>query len=643
MNVLYEEEGSFKAATIMSETDAALQVESASGKRSKIKAANVLLRFEGALAGFLEAATLEANSLDLDFVWECCGEPEFGFADLAVDYFGNSKTGAGPTANQSAAIAIKLHSAPMYFYRKGKGRYKAASAETLKLALAAVGRKKLQAEQMAAWVVMLNNKQLPECFSNKADSLIYNPDKNSLEWKAIDEAAQTSGRLALTVMFESGLIANAHDYHLGAFLREMFSDGTDFPVLEGRNIADSIADNLPLADVECFSIDDATTTEIDDAFSLDSLPNGNTRVGIHIAAPALGVPVDSALDAIVLSRLSTVYMPGNKITMLPADVVKPFSLDAGETKPVLSLYIEITPAFEIVEHETKLEKIKIAKNLRHDELEPFFNIETLEKDSGHSYWTRLKQLFGLAESLEKARDKYDPNRAPQIDYNFYVTDGIVKIIARERGSPMDKLVAEMMIYANSHWGGLLKEANIAGIYRAQTGGKVFMTTKAEPHQGLGVAQYAWSTSPLRRAVDLVNQRQLIAMLNNEPAPYNEKDGKLNVIMRNFDRTYSAYSEFQTRMERYWSLQYLIQEQLTANFTEISATVWRENLVKIDGMFYITKVPSLPELKVGTKVLLEIKHIDTLLMELSCKFKAVVESESIVAAEIHNSEENNVEI
>jgi exoribonuclease-2 len=161
-----------------------------------------------------------------------------------------------------------------------------------------------------------------------------------------------------------------------------------------------------------------------------------------------------------------------------------------------------------------------------------------------------------------------------------------------------------------------------------------MTPVAEPHQGLGVAQYAWCTSPLRRAVDLINQRQLIAMLNKTDAPYNAADGKLNVIIRNFDQTYNAYSEFQTRMERYWCLQYLIQEKLT----EVTATVWRENLVRIDGMFYITKVPSLPELKVGTKVLLGIKHIDTLLMELSCKFKGAIEAEPVVVAE-----ENIVEV
>ena len=624
MNVFYEEEGSFKVASIMSESPAALQVESVSGKRSKIKSNNVLMQFETPLASFMDAALAEAETLDIDFLWECCGEPEFAFEDLASEYYGKK-----PSPIEAAATAIKLHSAPMYFYRKGKGRYKAAPADTLKLALAAVERKKLQAEQMAVWVTQLNNKQLPEGFAAKRDALIYNPDKNSMEWKAIDEAAQSSGRLALTVMADCGLIQSAHDYHLGAFLREMFPDkdgksGVDFPAYEQVEIMDE----LPLATAECFSIDDATTTEIDDAFSLQTLPNGNTRVGIHIAAPSFGVPVGSSLDAIVLSRLSTVYMPGNKITMLPESVVKPFSLDAGEIKPALSLYLEVKPDFDIVAHETRLEKIKIADNLRHDAIEPYFNENTLEADSGHAYWAKLKLLFSLAEKLEIARGKADPNRAPQIDYNFYVNDGKVQIVARERGSPMDKLVAELMIYANSHWGGLLKEAGFAGIYRAQTGGKVFMTTSAEPHQGLGVAQYAWSTSPLRRAVDLVNQRQLIALLNSEPAPYNAADGQLNVIMRNFDQTYSAYSEFQTRMERYWCLQYLIQEQLT----EVTATIWRENLVRIDGMFFITKVPSIPvtgssELKVGTKISLEIKHIDPLLMELSCKFKAIIPTET----------------
>jgi exoribonuclease II len=624
MNVFYEEGGSFKAATIKMENPGSLQVETVSGKRTKIKTANVLFNFDDALDNFMALAQAEADTLDTDFLWACSEENEFGFEELAKAYYGDK-----PSHVQLAATAIKVHAAPVYFYRKGKGRYKAAPEETLKLALAAVEKKRLQAVQMAEWVVQLNNKQLPAGFSDKADHLIYQPDKNSLEWKAIEAAAASSGRLALTVMAEAGLISSAHDYHLGAFLREMFADGTDFPAYADiTSQLQSVVADLPISDAEAFSIDDAMTDEIDDAFSLVDLPNGNKRVGIHIAAPAIAIAQGSDLDALVLDRLSTVYMPGHKITMLPEPIVRPFSLDEGEVKPALSLYCEVTADWSVVAHETKVERIKVKQNLRHDSLEPFFNANTLVADSGHPRWADLKFLYEFAVSLEKARGKYDPNRAPQIDYNFYVVDGFVSIIARERGSPMDKLVAELMIYANSTWGGLLKDDERVAIYRAQTGGKVFMTTEALPHQGLGVAQYTWCTSPLRRAVDLVNQRQLMALLNQQEAPYPRDGDALKTIIRDFDQTYQSYSDFQTRMERYWCLQYLIQEQLT----EVTATVWRENLVRIDGMFFITKVPSLPELKVGTKVALEIKHIDTLLIELHCKFKQVIaeaEKEEIV--------------
>lgn len=604
MNVFYEEDGHFKVASVMTENPGSLQVESQSGKRSKIKTANVLLRFESAMIGFIEAAQAEAETLDTDFLWECCGEPEFGFEDLAADYYGRK-----PTATEAAAVALSLHGAPVYFYRKGKGRYKAAPAETLKAALAALERKRLLAERMAAWGEQLKNHELPEEFGDKVETLLYAPDKNSPEWKTLEQAASELNLNHIRLLADCGAIPSIHDYHLGAFLREYFPKGSDFPEFE----LPVMPADLPKADVAAFSIDDSTTTEIDDAFSMQTLDNGNTLVGIHIAAPATGITPDSVLDQVALHRLSTVYMPGHKITMLPEAAVLPFSLNAGEWRPALSLYLEVAQDLAIVQRSTRLELVHIAENLRHDALDPYFNEDTLESDSGHPYWSRLMALFRLGESLEKARGKYDPNRAPQIDYNFYVEDGIVRIINRQRGSPLDKLVAELMIEANSHWGGMLAEHKIAGIYRAQSSGKVYMTVKPEPHQGLGVAQYSWCTSPLRRAVDLINQRQLIAVLQ---APEKAQPASLLTdIMRQFDLTYNAYNEFQTRMERYWCLQYLLQEKLE----EVSATVWRENLVRLDIVPCITKVYSLPELTVGTRVRLQIKRVDTLLMELDTRF------------------------
>lgn len=612
MNVFYEEDGGFKIASIMTEADSSMQVESGTGKRSKIKVANVLMRFEGSLAGFIEAAQSEAETLDTGFLWECCSEAEFGFEELAEEYYGGK-----PSKQQAAAIAIKLHGAPMYFYRKGKGRYKAAPEETLKAAMAGMEKKRQQAEFVAQMVAQLKSQQLPESMRAKLDALLYAPDKNALEWKALEQAAAELKQLPIQVLFAAGALASVHDYHLGAFLREYFPQGSDFPAFE----LSSMPDDLPVAAVEAFSIDDSTTTEIDDALSVTLLPNGNTQVGIHIAAPALGVAAHEALDNEVMKRLSTVYMPGHKITMLPEAAIRPFSLDAGQTKPALSLYLEVDTDFSVVKQHSRLEQVHIVENLRHDTLEPYFNEQTLAEDSGHPLWAKLVYLFQFAESLEKARGKYDPTRPPQVDYNFYVTDGIVRIINRQRGSPMDKLVAELMIAANSQWGALLAEHGVPGIYRAQNGGKVYMTTKAEGHQGLGVAQYAWCTSPLRRAVDLINQRQLIAVLTLTAPVYPADSDEIVGHMRNFDQTYNAYNEFQTRMERYWCLQYLIQEQIN----EIDATVWRENLVRLDSLPYMTKVHSLPAMKPGSQVRLAIQKVDPLLMELDCKFLRLIEA------------------
>ena len=126
-----------------------------------------------------------------------------------------------------------------------------------------------------------------------------------------------------------------------------------------------------------FSFDDATTTEIDDAFSLRALPGIGWRVGIHIAGPGLAFGPGSPADAIARERLSTVYFPGNKITMLPDALVEQYTLSEGHDSPALSLYLTVSESFEILSHESRLEVVHVAANLRHQDIEPLFNAETL--------------------------------------------------------------------------------------------------------------------------------------------------------------------------------------------------------------------------------------------------------------------------
>ena len=132
MNVLFEEDGAFRAGVVLADNTTSLQVELPSGKRAKIKAANVLLRFDApAPAELLEGAEGDAEQIDTDFLWEVCPESEFGFEELAVEYVGHK-----PTPREAAAVLLRLHAAPMYFHRKGKGRFRKAPPEILQAALA---------------------------------------------------------------------------------------------------------------------------------------------------------------------------------------------------------------------------------------------------------------------------------------------------------------------------------------------------------------------------------------------------------------------------------------------------------------------------------------------------------------------------
>ncbi|MEQ1914402.1 MAG: RNB domain-containing ribonuclease, partial [Sideroxydans sp.] len=143
------------------------------------------------------------------------------------------------------------------------------------------------------------------------------------------------------------------------------------------------------------------------------------------------------------------------------------------------------------------------------------------------------------------------------------------------------------------------------------------STVAAPHQGLGVAHYAWSSSPLRRYIDLVNQRQLISVLSGAAPAYAQNDLALHTILRDFDTAYTTYNEFQRNMERYWCLRWLQQEKIST----LPALLLRENLVKIGDIPLVGRVPSIPELPANTRVTLEMGEIDLLDLNFNARFVA----------------------
>lgn len=618
MQLLYEEEGEVKVGTVLAQAPASYQVESPHGRRSKVKQGNVLLTFDSPSAGeLLDQARRYAESLDTEFLWQCSGG-EFDFRSLARDYVGRE-----PNPVESAGVLLKLHSAPMYFYRRGKGRFQAAPEDTLKLALAGLEKKKKQQAQAEAWTQALERFQCPPEIAALKDELLYAPDRNKIETRAFEDAGKKTGLTAARLFQRCGLLDDTHGYHLNRFLHEFFPRGASFP-----SHPDATAEvELPLAEVQAFSLDEVGTTEIDDAFSVVRLDSERIRVGIHIAAPALGIAPGSPLDAIARERLSTAYMPGRKYTMLPDDVVRVFSLDHGSAQPAVSLYFEVGPDGLPLATHSRVERVNIAANLRHSQYDVLNGAFEKGERAGLQYEDELRSLWQVALALEKRRGRPSTGAAI-LDYTFFVEDDRVRIVPRKRGSPLDKLVSELMILVNTSWGELLAERDVAAIYRVQSTGKVRLSVHAEAHEGLGVGCYAWMSSPLRRYVDLVNQWQLVASLQGRRPPFTRTSEGLLSALRAFEITYARYDEHQRAMETYWSLRWLQQE----GREDVTGSVIRENLVRLEGMPLVIRAAALPELGSGTRVRLSIRDIDLLERSLDTTFREVLPGKQEALAE-----------
>ena len=638
MHALFEEAGKFMAGRILSEADTSAQVELDSGKRVKVKAANILLKFEKpAPAELIAQAQAVAETIELDLAWEFAPEDDFGFADLARDYFSENATLA-----QQAGALFRLYEAPHYFRRAGKGRFKKAPAEILQQALAAIEKKKALLAQIDEWAAALGRGECPQPIRDQLYKILFKPDKNAPEYKAVVEASRATHTAPLDLLQKAGAIDSAYQFHWKRFLFENFPKGTGFPALA----APQPPADLPLAPVQAYSIDDSQTTEIDDALSVQGLGTGTVVLGIHIAAPGLAIQPGSAIDQLGRARLSTVYMPGYKITMLPDEVVQIYTLDEGRANPAVSLYVTLNEAtLEITGTETRLERVPVEVNFRHDQLDHIVTEQWLTDPSIQHENTpqalqdkreQLSFLYRLALHLKAQREvvRGKPENFNRPDYNFRLVGNNgaeptgneqVQISVRQRGAPLDLIVAEAAIVANSTWGSWLAELGVPGIYRSQAsmapGVKVRMGTKALPHAGIGVKAYSWATSPLRRYTDLVNQWQIIACARHGAtaalaAPFKPKDADLFSIISSFDAAYSAYNGYQAGMERFWTLKYIEQNHIT----ELTAAVIKEGpggsfLVRADDIPLVFPVLGAQNLPRGARLKVRLGEVDEITLDI----------------------------
>ena len=323
-----------------------------------------------------------------------------------------------------------------------------------------------------------------------------------------------------------------------------------------------------LTSLSLMTIDGQSTLDFDDALSIEKVGE-QYRLGIHIVDVGHFVRKGDRLDREALARGSSIYMPDQKISMLPAALAEGLcSLKAGELRPAISTMVNLSPSKEIIDYEILPSLINVKQQLTYYEV-------NLAADQN-------PDIIVLREIAEKFRQRRLDGGAIQItvpEVNVWLAeDRSISVNKINRESPGRMLVAELMILANWLMAKFLAENGIPTIFRSQPdprerlykgdGGTLFqnwmqrrflsrfvLDHKSGKHSGLGLDAYVTATSPIRKYFDLITQRQIRALLDLEQ-PYTSEE--IDQLIQMLQMPMGNVSKIQHGRHRYWLLKYLEQ-------------------------------------------------------------------------------------
>jgi len=323
-----------------------------------------------------------------------------------------------------------------------------------------------------------------------------------------------------------------------------------------------------LTQLETYSIDDETTEDIDDAISIEELPEG-VMVGVHITNVAAFIPKWSLLDEEASRRGETIYLPEGHIHMFPPELIREkLSLFEGSPKPAISLLVLFDENCNLKSYRFTKSRILVRKNLSYTETEDFFRRSP-----------ERSKLIEIALSLRKKRVDAGAFivELPQLKIGIN-DEGNVKIKKIYMNTISHIVVSEFMILMNWLSARFFKEKRLPAIFRSQpepiseearalNERDPLFPIKAvrflkpsrvglspEPHLSLGLDAYVQVTSPIRRYFDLVLQRQMLGELEGEGVSYTEED-----IERLYVQIEVGVREkkiIEKSRERYWLFKYL---------------------------------------------------------------------------------------
>lgn len=572
---------------------------------------------------WFKRAEAASAAMDLRELWELIVEEDEGWhlRELAELYYAHA-----PTPEQMSAFLIALETS-VYFDAAGR-RFHAANRVEVdrRLKMAALAKEReAERERFLAW---LNGSGQGDAdwLDRLKDVALYGGQSRYAPWLERRAGQSISARRAYGRVVAEGL----WDEH--AFVELMREDfDLDFPnvVLKeaGALQLESLFENREdLTFLDAVTIDHASTTDMDDAVSIQFREDGGFQVGVHITDVAALIPVRSALDEDAQSRGASLYLPEATVPMLPPNLSENLgSLLPRETRLAVSLLWDVGRDGSATTPTWALSAIRCCEKLSYEDVDAILDDET------HPRHAMLSALFHAAESLLIQRVEAGAIAVDQVTRRVQVSpDGSVDIAVKPRDSRADVLVSELMVKANVEAAKLCVDQNAPAIFRIQdmpdlsdlepTHNELLhryrvltrmraaaMSLEPGLHGGLGVEPYCQITSPLRRFVDLVSQRQLVAILNDEAPPYSFD--ALTALRPEVEERLRLISRLERRRERYWIYHHLAQHK-GQTFDALVLDV-REQRARIEILTLALQVDARPSspLRPGDHITARLTRVD----------------------------------
>ena len=342
---------------------------------------------------------------------------------------------------------------------------------------------------------------------------------------------------------------------------------------------DPDAHRVDLTHLKAYTVDDASTQEIDDGLSLEPLPDGTQRLWVHIADPTRWLIPGDDLDLEARRRCTTVYLPTGMVPMFPLELATgAMSLIQGQTCCALSFGITLTEAGDIQDYQIHPTLIRPTYRLTYDDVDEMLELGiTAEPElQGLAHWAKVRGQWRLTQGAISIN-------MPESNIKVSETEDDI-VIEVLNDSMARQMVAEMMILAGevaARYGqahalaipfrsqpqpelpsdeeliqlptGWVRDS---AIRRCMTRSEVGVTPSR--HATLGLDSYSQVTSPIRRYLDLLVHFQLKAHLRGEPLPFSSTEVTELAIGASSAAYEATLVERQTK--RYWALEYLRRHQ-----------------------------------------------------------------------------------